>query len=186
MPYRRPRPYAESMIQIGAKPATIDTPIEHLEACHRRIEQRLETLVRAADYLAADSVRAAQAIDQSFHFLDTSGVMHTADEEESLFPRLEPLLSRAEIEFVDSLEAQHREIETAYAELKTRAAAVSAEPVSEQVEPYRECAERLRGMYRRHIQAEDEVLMALAKRLLGGKEIEQIAEEMKSRRAAPA
>jgi ribulose 1,5-bisphosphate synthetase/thiazole synthase len=36
------------MIQIGASAATIDTPIEHLIACHRRIEQRLETLINAA------------------------------------------------------------------------------------------------------------------------------------------
>jgi hypothetical protein len=30
------------MIQIGASAATIDSPIEHLVACHRRIEQRAE------------------------------------------------------------------------------------------------------------------------------------------------
>jgi len=35
------------MIQIGAPSATLDAPVEHLMACHRRIEQRLETLIAA-------------------------------------------------------------------------------------------------------------------------------------------
>lgn len=39
------------MIQIGASAATVDSPIEHLMACHRRIEQRLDTLVNAACHL---------------------------------------------------------------------------------------------------------------------------------------
>lgn len=165
------------MIQIGAAPATIDAPIDHLQACHRRIEQRLDALVKAADYLTADPASATEAIARSFHFLDTSGALHTADEEESLFPRLAPLLAPSEAAFVDSLESQHREIELAYADLKARAAAMPAAS-------YRELAERLREMYRQHIHAEDEVLMALAKRLLAAPDIEQIAAEMKTRRAA--
>ena len=172
------------MIKIGATPATIDTPIEHLMACHRRIEQRLDTLVNAAAHLAGNPVEAERAIKQSFGFLDTSGVMHTADEEESLFPRLLPLLSSSEIAFVESLEADHRVAQAVYEELKTLAEAMFADPVPQRIEPYRESAERLRGMYQRHIRTEDEILTALARRSLSIAQIEQIADEMKARRAA--
>jgi iron-sulfur cluster repair protein YtfE (RIC family) len=106
------------MIQIGASAATIDSPIEHLVACHRRIEQRLDTLVSAASHLQDQRSAALAAIASSFSFLDTSGVLHTKDEEASLFPRLRKKLSASEIEFVDSLEAQHVQAEGIYSRLK--------------------------------------------------------------------
>ncbi len=172
------------MIQIGAPPATIDTPIEHLMACHRRIEQRLDTLVQAAAHLSANPAEAVGAIERSFRFFETSGAMHTADEEESLFPRLRPLLSASEAAFVESLEGDHREAELVYQELKQRAAAAAAEPAPREIAAYKALAARLRDIYRRHIASEDEILTALAKRSLTPSQIEQIADEMKSRRAA--
>ena len=106
------------MIQIGAPSATIDSPIEHLMACHRRIEQRLDTLIKAAGHIGKDRLAALAAIASNLHFLDTSGALHTEDEEASLFPRLRPKLSATEIAFVDSLEAQHAEAESIFSELK--------------------------------------------------------------------
>src|SRR5579883_1576389 len=110
------------MIKIGQKPATIDRPIEHLTACHRRIEDRLATLERAGELLESPDetakAEAMQAITSAIRFLDSSGVMHTVDEESSLFPRLLPRLDSGERDYVESLERQHREVDQAYAELK--------------------------------------------------------------------
>lgn len=169
------------MVQIGGKAATIDTPIEHLMACHRRIEERLDTLVNAADHVEHDPAAAAAAIEKSLRFLDTNGVLHTRDEEESLFPRLRPRLSGSDLQFVDSLEQQHHEAELIYSELKALAPELSAASLTR----YRDCAERLRTLYRAHIQAEDEILTALARRALPGDEIEAISREMKGRRKLP-
>jgi len=166
------------MIQIGAPSATIDTPIEHLMACHRRIEQRLDTLVKAADYVDQDRSAAVAAIEKSLQFLDTSGVLHTEDEESSLFPRLRQRLSPAEIEFVDSLERQHDEADSIYRELKELAAGLC----SDSAPRYRACAERLRALYQAHIRSEDEILTELARRSLDAGEIEEIAAEMRMRR----
>ena len=171
------------MIQIGAPAATIDTPIEHLMACHRRIEQRLDTLVNAGGHLGADSATAIEAIHKCCHFLDTSGAMHTADEEESFFPRLRPLLSVSETEFVDSLEAEHREADSIYAELKRIVAEIGRELTADSARQFTGCAQLLRSLYRKHIQAEDQILTALAKRSLGAAEIYQIAREMRARRS---
>ena len=112
------------MIQIGASAATIDTPIEHLMTCRRRIEQRLDTLVLAAAHLESNRTAALEAIRKSFEFLDTSGALHTEDEEGSLFPRLRPTLLSPELAFVDSLEAQHAQAGALYAQLKEHATTV--------------------------------------------------------------
>jgi hemerythrin-like domain-containing protein len=175
------------MVQIGASAATIDTPIEHLMACHRRIEQRLETLINAAGHIGNDRARVLEAIQRSLEFLDTSGALHTQDEEASLFPRLRPKLSNSEAAFVDSLEAQHVEAGSVYADLKRLAATLntSGSSTADSIASYRECASRLRALYRDHIRAEDEILTALAKRSLGELEISEISREMRARRASP-
>ncbi|MCU1327364.1 MAG: Hemerythrin cation binding domain protein [Bryobacterales bacterium] len=164
------------MIQIGVQPATIDAPVDHLVACHRRIEQRLDTLVAAVAHLESDKAAALAAIASSLHFMDTNGAMHTQDEEISLFPRLRSRLSDPEAEFIDSLEAQHLEAEAIYAELK--------QLISEQRfdAKYLECANRLRTLYRAHILREDETLIALARRTLEESELLQISREMRERR----
>jgi hemerythrin-like domain-containing protein len=119
--------------------------------------------------------------------LDTSGALHTEDEEASLFPRLRPKLSVPEVAFVDSLEAQHAEAESIYADLKQAALELSlgTESSPEAISRYRECAERLRSLYRAHIRAEDEILSAMARRSLDESEIAGISREMRARRASP-
>lgn len=174
------------MIQIGASAATIDSPIEHLMACHRRIEQRLDTLLNAAGHVENDRGAAVAAIANSIFFLDSSGALHTEDEEASLFPRLRPRISRSEIAFIDSLEAQHAEAEAIYAELKEAALALKFgdESSPEAISRYRGCAERLRSLYRSHIRAEDEILTAMARRSLDEPDMVGISREMRERRAS--
>ena len=168
------------MIKIGQKPATIDRPIEHLTACHRRIEDRLSTLERTAEWLESEDEKkkaeARQAIASALRFLDSSGVMHTADEESSLFPRLLPRLDPGERDYVESLEHQHREVDQAYAEVK---AAVDAG----QSDRYRAAVARVARLYREHIASEDSVLTAIAARHLSTADLDAIAAEMRARRA---
>ena len=168
------------MIQIGAPAATLDNPVDHLMACHRRIEQRLDTLVTAADHLSVDRIHALQAIAKSIQFLDSNGVMHTEDEESSLFPRLRPKLSDQERAFVEALEQQHTEADAIYSELKAMVARDIPDPAG-----YRQCAERLRAFYRDHIRFEDQVLTPIARRLLTGAETADMAAEMRTRRGQP-
>ena len=167
------------MIKIGQRPATIDTPLEHLTACHRRIEERLATLERAGEVLESvvESKRAEarEAIASALRFLDSSGVMHTRDEEGSLFPRLNPRLDAAEREYVERLECQHREVDEVYAELKSAVAENDAAR-------YRSAVARLARLYREHIGSEDEILTGLARRCLSAADLEAIAAEMRERR----
>lgn len=168
------------MIKIGQKAAGTDGPIEHLAACHRRIEERLGTLERAAEWIGSEDeakkAEAIQAIGSAIAFLDSSGVLHTVDEEESLFPRLAHLLTPHEREYLDALERQHRAMDRAYAELKSALAATGA------ADRYRAAAARLADLYREHIASEDENLMPLASRRLSPEDLTLIAAEMKGRR----
>ena len=170
------------MIQIGAPSATLDAPLEHLMACHRRIEQRLETLIAAGSHLEDDRARALEAIGGSIRFLDSNGAMHTADEESSLFPRLRPKLSPDEVAYVDSLEQDHQRAEAIYAELKELVAQPELDKA--RVERYRDCAARLRSLYLEHIRSEDEILTRLARRSLNDEELAAISAEMRERRAS--
>jgi hemerythrin-like domain-containing protein len=172
------------MIRIGAPATTIDTPLEHLSACHRRIEDRLATLGRAADHWRHSPGEALEAIRKSLQFLDSNGALHTLDEEESLFPRLRPRLTVEEEAHLDRLEQQHHEVESVLTELKGVVAELAASPLSATpLEPrYRELVTRLADLYRPHIQFEDEVLMRLAGRVLNQGDLMDISREMRARR----
>ena len=176
------------MIQIGAPAATIDSPVEHLMACHRRIEQRLDTLIRAAGSLITDRDLALAAIHKSLEFLDSNGAMHTEDEERSLFPRLRTKLSSNQIAYLDSLEQQHAEADAILVRLKqlTRDAANGYPVPQELADRFRDCAESLRSFYGRHIQSEDEILTEMAKASLTESELAGIAREMRERRTRGA
>lgn len=174
------------MIQIGAASATIDSPIDHLMACHRRIEQRLDTLLRAGDHLESDRSQALAAIEKSLQFLDSSGALHTEDEENSLFPRLRLKLVAGDVGYLDSLEQQHEHAESIIIRLKNivvEAARLDSVP-KPLIGEYRACADDLRSLYREHIRSEDEILTAMAKQSLSASEIVEISREMRNRRAA--
>lgn len=154
---------------------TLARPLDHLKACHRRIEMRLAALERAAAHLDSAPEAAREAAASCFRFFDTNGVLHTQDEEESLFPRLRSRLSREELDFVEKLEREHQQAEDYYRQLKPAIAAGDA-PRS------RELAGKLCEIYRSHIAAEDTTLIAVAARALSEAELAEISREMKRRR----
>lgn len=171
------------MIRIGEKHAHIDDPLDHLVACHRRIEQRLDTFERAAAALESRPAEALEAVASALRFMDTSGRLHTVDEEESVFPRLRPLLTREEGAFVDALEAEHIAAEAIYTELKAAAGEMAAGMTPERIARFRTAAARLAAAYRAHIASEDTVLVEIGRRALPAEALPAIRDEMRRRRA---
>ncbi len=167
--------------------ATLDQPLEHLFACHRRIEERLNVLIRAAAHLEDRRAEALEAIANSFRFLDSSGVQHTADEEESVFPRMRRSLSKQDVTFLEKLEDDHREVDRVYESAKDVYAALAAAngDIGEAAGRFQDIVERLCGLYRAHIAAEDERLIGLGRAVLSDEELSAIAREMKIRRNVP-
>ena len=97
-------------VQIGAKPDSgFDDPIGMLTDCHRRIEQFLNILATVAERVSARSLTGeeAAAVQAALQYFRTGGVRHTADEEESLFPRLRAETDSGSMAKLDALEADH-------------------------------------------------------------------------------
>lgn len=176
------------MVSLQATPprAGLGTPIENLSACHRRIEERLATLERVIPFLLDRTEEAVAAIESAFRFLDTNGVVHTADEEESLFPRLSGKLTREEQERVALLHQEHERIEALLSRTRFVATQFARTPGDGLARQYAELATSLCALYRQHIRHEDSLFPALAAAVLTPEDLEEIGSEMKRRRAAVA
>src|SRR5437868_9766364 len=100
-------------ITIGAKPSPdFSNPIELLIDCHRRIERFLAVLIKLAAQAKGGPMTKEQSREweQALDYFRNAAPRHTADEEESLFPRLRgvhhPEVEHALAE-MQELEADH-------------------------------------------------------------------------------
>lgn len=163
--------------------STLDRPLDHLTACHRRIEDRLAALGCVIPFLNDKREEALQVISNALSFFKTNGAWHTADEEESVFPRLSPSLTTEENMLLDRLDQEHRRAESLHLELERVVAAMAAEsPIAPALaDEYAGLVASLTSLYSTHIEVEDSRLMAIGARLTLG-ELAAISREMKVRR----
>ncbi len=172
----------------------VDDPLQHLVACHERIEERLQTLERLGPHIRAASEekrrQAREALDNALRFLETMGELHTRDEEESLFPRLlqrgadeDPLFT----ELTALLEEQHREKEKVLEKLLTHVKGLppAPDPLTEsQASHLDSLVEHLASLYRPHMMVENQRLIPLAADTLKPSDLAEIRQEMRQRREA--
>lgn len=110
-------------VTIGAKPESgFGDPIGLLSDCHRRIERFLSVLVQVSAQARGGALTGEQrtALETALRYFRKSAPVHTADEEESLFPRLRALNRPAVkevLERVDTLERDHAEAAISHAEV---------------------------------------------------------------------
>ena len=170
----------------------IGDPLQHLIACHDRIEERLQILERVIPYLRSDLEEkrreARQALDKALEFLEAMGTLHSQDEEDSVFPRL--LVKAGDDgpdarELIAMLETQHREKEEVLAKLKAYVIGLPVapdSPVQAQVDRLEGFAAHLGDLYRPHIMIENQRLIPMAEEHLKTGDREEILHEMRSRR----
>ena len=170
-------------VQIGAKPDSgFDDPIGLLKDCHRRIERFLDVLCRIAEQANGRglSPEEVDAVKTSLRYFRESGPRHNADEEESLFPRLQQapeILSQ-----VHQLEDEHMRSMRLHESVDQQFTAWLAEGAPRDADRLlRETAE-LREIYTGHIRIEEEVVFALAAAVLDRHAIAAMGEEFRSRR----
>lgn len=178
-------------VQIGAKTHSFSDPTALLSDCHRRIEMFLGSLERVADVidkpLEAD---ARAALDSSLRYFREAAPKHTADEEESLFPRLRDISNsdlQSTLAKLNALEIEHRHADALHAEvdaLGRRCLRCDALSTSEATQ-FRNAVGELASIYKEHIRIEDEEVFPVAARILSNKEKSDIAGEMASRRDIP-
>ena len=179
-------------VQIGVHAASFTDPTTLLSDCHRRIEMFLNVLqevAMAADRPLADEAR--NSLETALRYFREAAPKHTADEEESLFPRLrlmqDPnvalLLSRLE-----PLEEDHRRATLLHArvEMLGERWLIQGSLATEAAEEFRMLVVELASMYGRHIEVEDSVVFPIAARLLSSEEKTAIGIEMVGRRNVKA
>ena len=173
-------------IQIGAKPDSgFNDPIGMLKDCHRRIESFLGILCVVAERAKGRELTAEErnAVQAALQYFRTGGQRHTADEEESLFPRLRKCDAES-LQDIDRLEGDHREANDLHHSIEQLFAAwLDAGGLnSEATQQLLSDTARLKELYSNHIQIEEMVVFARASQVLDSQAITAIGTEFRFRR----
>src|SRR5438045_2761265 len=145
-------------LRIGQPPDhSFDEPLGLLSDCHRRIEYFLTVLLTRADQPSHSlSPDHKLEVEEALAYFEHAGPRHTADEEQSLFPRLRTSNNPGAVRALDTLERLERDHELAdthhraVGELWRRRLALEELPALEM----RELRDRLgvlQAIYREHI-----------------------------------
>ena len=167
-------------------PAGFDEPLEMLLGCHRRIEKQLETLKKLRAHIEAHGVdaEATAAAQAVLRYFVQAAANHLEDEEHDLFPLLEQRIddpgeaSRFRA-FRDSLETDHRALESAWARLRRPLEAI-AEGFTRTLQ--RADVQAFVEVYAHHIRAEESVLQEFVNRWLDDRDRQVLGRAMASRR----
>lgn len=179
-------------IRIGAhhQPG-FDEPLQLLSDCHRRIEHFLQILLTIAsqahsgDGTLSDEQR--RALDTALTYFRTAAPRHTADEEQSLFPRMRETggtEAQAALDRLAELEADHRTADAQHLEVdeigKTWLQTGSLPP--EKLDRLMQLLQSLTTLYQRHIAMEDQEVFPIAKSALSAEQVAEVGREMARRR----
>jgi hemerythrin-like domain-containing protein len=178
------------MIQIGQKPSpTFQQPLELLSDCHRRVESFLRALILVAEQARGGALNSQQreALETALRYFREAAPKHTADEEESLFPRMRELgdgATREALARIQALEADHEVAKEGHGTVEqlgqkwlTRGR-LSVDETSRLVSNLQE----LQSIYEHHIAVEDNEIFPLAKQVLDSKTLNDVGREMAERR----
>lgn len=178
-------------IRLGAPPlAGFDQPLEMLQDCHRRIEHFLDVLRKVEQQFGEGTLpeEGRRALVASIDYFANAAPRHTADEEESLFPRMrqselagvQPLMAD-----LDRLEGDHRRCRIAHAlvDQLVRAwlDAGCLQPADR--DRLRATLDELADIYAAHIQLEDQRIFPVAAQVLEPAQVREIGAEMRDRRS---
>jgi hemerythrin-like domain-containing protein len=177
-------------VVIGGKPeSTFADPIGLLGDCHRRIERFLSVLLQIASEAHGGRLSEEQrdSWGTALRYFREAAPKHTADEEESLFPRLRQI-NRPEVQAlltrVNILEEEHIRAGKAHDEVDRlgRLWLDEGSLSRGRMDRLSTVLAQLSELYRRHIALEDGKVFPLAATVLPAAERRVIGAEMASRR----
>jgi len=177
-------------LQIGQSPSpTFAEPLELLSDCHRRVEFFLGILARVGEDASetALSPPEREALAAALRYFREAAPRHTADEEDSLFPRLRRSghpLATAVLAQVELLEADHLAAGADHAEVEACGQTwLGVGQLSTEARA-RFCAAvaRLQARYGPHIALEDGTVFPAAASILSAADLAEVGGEMARRR----
>jgi len=174
-------------VQIGARPDSgFDDPIGMLKDCHRRIERFLHILCLVAERAQKRTltVEETEAVQAALQYFRLGGQRHTADEEESLFPRLRAASVAENFTEIGRLEDDHRRANELHAVADTLYSAWIAAGVLSVEDERRllSVTSSLKLLYEEHIQVEEKIVFPQASEVLDSQTIVAIGQEFRARR----
>jgi hemerythrin-like domain-containing protein len=173
-------------VQIGQRESAFSNPLGLLGDCHRRIERFLSVLVTLSRTRQGGPLESAEAesLLAALDYFRTAAPQHTADEEESLFPRLRAAGAPASL---DELESDHQFASAAHDEVDAlgRAWLEAGVLPTESARRMAGLLQQLAGAYASHIAVEDTEVFPAAARVLNAEQIAAVGREMENRRARP-
>lgn len=163
--------------------AATEDALDQLDRTHRRHDQALAALLEAAGHLAAGRAGPGDLDDigEAIAYFERAVPRHFADEEDSLFPRLDAALPARRGD-LDRLRAEHTEHLADHARLRELFDGWGADvPGPDDAAALLAVAQRHAATHRRHVELEDE-LFAEARAALSPEALTAIADEMDARR----
>ena len=167
-----------------------DDPLGLLADCHRRVEYVLDQLLRITRLTSGRSLDPEEwsQLHKALHHFETYEPWHTADEEESLFPRLHasqgPEAARVaqllkQLERAREMMHIHRRMISVFCRRWLDHGFLSEIDTRNLLDRLID----LESIYREHITIEDRELFPAAARLLSVGQLEEIGREMAARRS---
>jgi hemerythrin-like domain-containing protein len=178
-------------IVIGGKPEShFSDPVGLLTDCHRRIERFLSVLARLGKDARGGALGQEQraALETALRYFREAAPKHTADEEESLFPRLRAVSGtpdvQAALDRVEALESDHQRADLLHAEVDRLGSAwlVQGSLPSAEASRFSGLLAELVELYRAHIAVEEGEVFPLAGAALPPADRAAIGREMAARR----
>lgn len=178
------------LLQIGQKPESdFHHPIGMLEDCHKRILFFLKNLIKVASEADPQVLDPGHRVtlEKAIKYFREAAPRHTADEEESLFPRLRQMDASEIGELfgrIDSLENEHRWADQQHLEVDAicrRWLETDAIPADDHAR-LGTILNDLLDFYERHIRMEEAEVFSAARKLLSDSGKESIGREMAERR----
>lgn len=178
------------LTQIGQKKESdFDEPIGMLEDCHKRILYFLKTLVAVVDTGKGCPLSEDQrtSLEKALRYFREAAPKHTADEEESLFPRLR-LIDAPEVceisSKLDVLEADHERANAEHFEVEAigQRWLQLGSLTSVDTDRLKSVLDSLTTLYARHISLEETDIFAIAKAVLSEPEKQALGKQMAERR----
>ena len=167
-----------------------DEPLGLLSDCHRRIEHFLDVLVMVHAQTGGGPLTTLQRgqLEGALRYFSTAAPRHTADEEESLFPKLrtsgDPAAAEV-LEIIQRLEHDHDDADLHHREVDRlgRTWLDQGTLPALEADALRDHLQALKALYEAHIRVEDRELFPAAERVLTRDELGAIGREMAARRS---
>lgn len=178
-------------VNLGDKQlAGFSEPIEMMKDCHRRIEHFLDVLRKVERRFGESELddEGRRALEASLNYFANFAPRHTADEEQSLFPRMrrrDDPDARAVMADLGRLEHDHRRCEACHAIVDgvVRDWLATGELNEVQRKRLRSALNELTNVYAAHIKIEEQRVFAVASQILSPEQVCSIGDEMRERRS---